>query len=71
MRGEEAIISGSNAAAFKRRLQELTDGLASDIPDAISTINKVVPQLRTALESRYPDRQFLLLLPANPKDPAL
>lgn len=70
-RGEEAIAPDINAAALKRRLKELTDGLASDIPEAIIAIKRAVPQLRTALEARYPGREFLLLIPANPKEPAL
>jgi hypothetical protein len=70
-RGDAAITPGINAATLKQRLKELTDGLASDVPEAISSIKSVVPQLRTALEARYPGRQFLLLLPTNPKEPAL
>jgi hypothetical protein len=70
-RGEAAISSLNNSATLQKRLKELTDGLASDIPAAISLIKKVVPQLRAALEARYPGRTFLLLIPANSKQPAL
>lgn len=70
-RGEAAIGPGSVAAALERRLKELTAGLASDVPVAISTIKEIVPKLRAALMTRYPHRQFLLLIPADPKAPPL
>jgi len=45
------------------RIKELTTWLATPLPEAIETLKKIIPELRTALTKRYPKGRFIFLWP--------
>jgi hypothetical protein len=45
------------------RIKELTAWLATPLPEAIETLKKIIPELRTALTKRYPKGHFIGLWP--------
>ena len=60
-RGEDAMSNMTVAGALAARIKEQTAWLAEDIPKSISSIKKLLPELRDMLTKRYPKRHFISL----------
>lgn len=57
--GAEAAPGIMEADATGQRVQQLTQMLAEDLPEAIEIFKTVIGELREALSARYPGRQFI------------
>ena len=70
--GEAATPGNAASGVLIGRLKELTTWLAEDVPNEISSIKKLIPDLRKMLVARYPKRGFLHVWPMdNPNSPPL
>ncbi|MGH8224502.1 MAG: hypothetical protein ACREQZ_16160, partial [Woeseiaceae bacterium] len=58
-RGAEAAPGFMEAEATGQRVQQLTQMLKEDLPEAIGIFKRVIRELREALSARYPGRQFI------------
>lgn len=65
LRGELAAAARLRADDLHHELSALAAELDQGIPAKVQLFKEIIGQLRTALEERYPGRQFLQLFPKD------
>ncbi len=66
--GESAVPGMMEAEAVATRIEQLTDMLAEDLPEAIEMFEAVIKELRQTLEALYPGREFIGIRRKYPKE---